>query len=343
MTTAHLAFVVLALGSAIPLVSCKTNTISEATTNAGNTIGPEGGRVLGPDGASIDIPAGAVAKPTTFSIKVADGGYPAQPNSYNFQGKVYSFEPHGTMFTTPAIVRLPATAAASVTLMVNEQGTSTWTPVADSRYAAPTSGANGVVSGSAFGLSYWVVAGAAPDGGSSATCSGRGPDNGSPRSSQSLTGTLSDGPDAGAPLDLATVASGYSAPGDGGPMFGMDLFFASYANSCGYAKNGIAKSGSRTVTVHIVGAVTTQSYGPSNVLVSLGTIAPNDPMCGQSSRGGGGTNGAGTLTITAFDTTHIAGTFSAFVPSQGGGPINGSFDLPTCLPTAGLNPPTCCQ
>jgi hypothetical protein len=83
-------------------------------------IGPAGGVVHGPNGAEAIIPAGALARPTQLSIQaVPASAAPALSGGLGYAGAVYSFEPHGLVFSAPVEVRLPLGAGSAAAAVVH--------------------------------------------------------------------------------------------------------------------------------------------------------------------------------------------------------------------------------
>jgi hypothetical protein len=332
---------VLAAGVAAMAVSCKSNTIDNATTNnsaGANVIGPQGGIVLGPEGSSVRIAQGALTQDTTIRISVVEPSqYPPLP-SVTVLSKVYAFEPHGLKFLTPAILTLPFNAGAPTTgatgLRADPNGS--WTEI-----SAIASLDSAQISTPSF--SFYALASGADAGVSGPSCSGRGPDNTAP------TGTLSNA--AGSyvrssyTVDAAKLVDGYanrfSTVGAGEQV---DVHFTDYAKACGHLRNGIIKGG-KTLTVHAVAAsaITTQTYNSVGLDGSQQVITKTGPCSLGGTGASGGTGGSDTVTITAIDATHIAGSFSfkangTTLPSA----LTGTFDVPICAGTPNLQPPNCC-
>src|SRR5262249_54981698 len=60
-------------------------------------IGPDGGTITGPDGAQLVIPPGALAQPTTITVKIPDG------QAATAKGMMaWEFQPDGLTFAKPA-------------------------------------------------------------------------------------------------------------------------------------------------------------------------------------------------------------------------------------------------
>jgi hypothetical protein len=341
--------------------SCKSNTIDNkqgaidnSTNNNGeggvtvNVIGARGGIVVGPEGASVRVPGGALMEDTEISISVAEPAqYPPLPAGYAIRSKVFAFEPHGLQFLSPAIVSLPFTpgqgGSGGMTGLRADPGGS-WAPVAsqiggEAQIATPS-------------FSFYVVAqpeGPAADSGP--TCSGRGPDTSAP------TGTFSGGSGHfifDGTLDVSTLVDGYASVD---AQKNVELVFQPFAKACGFARNGVHKSGALTMTLRILGPVTTSTYSGAAIHVApwprpadatLGACQLAGPMAQAGSPLYGPAPGPG-VSIAAIDATHVAGTFDVtpykFVPGQleqQGERITGTFNLPICAPIAGLTPAACC-
>jgi hypothetical protein len=87
---------------------------ADASDDASVTIeiGPAGGTVTGPDGAELVVPAGALSAPVRFSVTKNPSDAPSVPAGWRWLGDVYGFTPHGTVFATPATVRIPIDSAS---------------------------------------------------------------------------------------------------------------------------------------------------------------------------------------------------------------------------------------
>lgn len=339
----HVAvMVVVAAAVAASATGCKTNTIDNQTNNnqnnAGiNVIGPQGGIVLGPEGSSVRIPAGALTKDETISIRVVEAGlYPPVPGTYTTISKVFAFEPHGLKFLTPAIITIPFTADgqgnAGLT-GIRAEGTATstdtssWQPIqaqiaVDAQISTP-------------GFSYYAIARTATQQAEAGpSCSGRGPDNSAPTGSpMGFTGTYKIGPQLD-PFDISTVKDGYADLSTDKKQ--LRLRFSDFAKTCGYAKNNVDKIGGKRLELMVVQgtAITTQTY-TQGVSLSASELPASTPpgFCGSASDGAG--PGAGnSITITALDATHVEGSFN-FAASNPNTAFSGSFNIPICASPSG--------
>jgi hypothetical protein len=333
---------VLAAGVAAIAVSCKSNTIDNATTNnsaGANVIGPQGGIVLGPEGSSVRIAQGALTQDTTIRISVVEPSqYPPLP-SVTVLSKVYAFEPHGLKFLTPAILTLPFNAGAPTTgatgLRADPNGS--WTEI-----SAIASLDSAQMSTPSF--SFYALASGADAGVSGPSCSGRGPDNTAPTGSLiNAMGSYVSSTTPPYTVDAAKLVDGYakhfSTVGAGEQV---DIHFTDYARACGHLRNGIIKGG-KTLTVHAfaASAITTQTYNSVGLDGFQQVITKTGPCSAPNGVSGG--NGPDTVTITAIDATHVAGSFSfkadgTRTPSD----LTGTFDVPICKATPNLQPRECC-
>ncbi len=314
---------------------CKSNSIASTTNdNASGLIGPQGGIVSLDDGTAVRIPAGALTKDTMISIHVADT-YPHLQSPYTFVSKVYSFEPHGLKFNTSAIIEIHFAAGGQNLVALHADPDGAWGE------APATIGATtGDIS--TPGFSFYALASTTQGEAGGPSCSGRGPDNGAPKATTmtGFSGTMPAGQLP--PVMLSAMVDGYAV---GAPGQSVELVFTPYASACGYYANQLVKIGSLGVSIYIFQPVMPQqSYTGMNIFASASGVGPTVPRGACNLNGTiGGTppNSMGTgVTITAIDSTHVAGSFS-FDP--GTGAIAGTFDLPFCQIHPGLDPKGCCE
>lgn len=100
------------------------------------------------------------------------------------------------------------------------------------------------------------------------------------------------------------------------------------------------KNDGTELQLYIYKPLTTTTYGLGDFYV--GGLKNNPTgQCGPSNAdGSGGMQAGSTITITAVDASHIAGTFN--VTMNGEAAMSGGFDVPFCQPNPGLNPQFCC-
>lgn len=89
----------LAAGVDLGALSLYSNPASLAVTSAKKVIGPAGGR-LELHGFAVDVPAGAVAGPTEFQIRI-----PVESGAAT--RVVAEFLPHGAQFNVPVAIEFP--------------------------------------------------------------------------------------------------------------------------------------------------------------------------------------------------------------------------------------------
>lgn len=103
---------------AIPVAS--SNSVSATAT-----VGSGGGTVTHPDGVQVEIPPGALSADTVIGITSNPSGAPTPLQEGNAPaGPIYAFTPHGIVFNTPVIIRLPIPqgAVSSEVFMANLGG-----------------------------------------------------------------------------------------------------------------------------------------------------------------------------------------------------------------------------
>jgi hypothetical protein len=137
-------------------------------------------------------------------------------------------------------------------------------------------------------------------------------------------------------FDLATAVSGYAERNSSGAY---KIQLADYANACGHVRSGLAKLGGKSFQIFLYqGGIQPMTYTSG---FYVGTILHATGTPGAC--GGTGADGlppdSGSVTVTAADTTHIAGSFSVV---RGGVTYAATFDVPVCAPTPGLSPSMCC-
>jgi len=71
-------------------------------------VGPAGGTVQGPAGTRVVVPAAALGADTEVAITQSASGAPALPTGASMGSDVFALTPHGTVFSKPVQVRLPA-------------------------------------------------------------------------------------------------------------------------------------------------------------------------------------------------------------------------------------------
>jgi hypothetical protein len=96
------------LALTLAVIGCSSSSDGGNNTGAGGTaIGAAGGTVTSSDGkVQLVIPAGAVSSALSFSITADTTARPANASAL-LSGSVYDFEPSGTVFATPATIRIP--------------------------------------------------------------------------------------------------------------------------------------------------------------------------------------------------------------------------------------------
>lgn len=118
----------LAWGVTLFLWSCGGD---ESTPPSKASVGSDGGTLVLPDGASITLAAGAVPEGIRVTGRVQTSAAPA-PSGLQLEGKVYVFEPHGTQFAEPAVIKIPATADGSAYVLDDDDDTS-WAEVTSAK------------------------------------------------------------------------------------------------------------------------------------------------------------------------------------------------------------------
>jgi hypothetical protein len=349
--------VVLGAVAAGAILACKSNDVGSTTTNTTMGIGPSGGMAQGANGEELLVPAGALTSNVAFSLSVAQpgsGSYPsAPPAGLDFVGDVFEFQPHGTQFITPATVVVPyKTTPTTPILLQAEEGATTWSTV------SVTGTQTGAVEGAVSTLSYFVVAdmGGGSDGSTGNSCAGRGPvataPTGSVTMGMGMVPAQNEGNVSIPALDVTTLVDGYAT----GPMAGgmesgecgsgtvntLSITLTPYAKACGYAQNDDVKIGAVVlgISVNSFSAITAQAYTAGEVSTVTNWIASGTDagVCAGNANGAassGCPSGATALTITALDSTHVAGNFN-LTPSGSSTAISGTFDVPVCTAATGL-------
>lgn len=320
---------------------CKSNSLASNHAGASQSLGPSGGIADGPDGEELRVPGGALTKPTTFTLRVAEPDeYPAA-GSYSFSGSVFAFEPHFTKFLSPATVAIPfTTTPAQPVLLRAEPGDAAW-----SELAVSGTGPNSLEA-TVSTLSYFVVAdkGASVPDGSTPSCSGRAPVNGAPEGTVTSASGVIPGAffvPATADFDTSALQSGFATPEFNHPER-LDIVLADYAQACGLAKNNDTRNGGGLIALSLPAPVSAQSYAAGSV--NVGGNRPDDGahLCDLAAFpfSPPDANGAG-VTITAVDATHIAGTYDVFVGTSPPVEIQGTFDVPICAVDSSITPACC--
>src|SRR5688500_2257070 len=112
------------------LAGCGVKATQALDAQATFELGPSGGAATSPDGRlKLDLPAGALAAPTTISVAV-------DRRATAYASPVYVFGPSGTTFARPVkvTVQMPEEAAGRY-LLANVDGASP-VPLASSTYDA---------------------------------------------------------------------------------------------------------------------------------------------------------------------------------------------------------------
>jgi hypothetical protein len=156
----------------------------------------------------------------------------------------------------------------------------------------------------------------------------------------SASGVAAANPSRGAPsLDLTTLQGGYAEIGGTGAL---QLHLTDYTPACGYAMNGLDKLSGKELWFNVYASnVTATTYSGQFWVQNRNTTQPGTTVgaCTPPGRTDGFPVDSGSITITAIDATHVAGSFNIVF---GGQALTASFDVPTCTRGTGLNPPTCC-
>jgi uncharacterized delta-60 repeat protein len=120
------------------------------------TIGTAGGTVVGASGGQVVIPAGALSQNVVISITQSSTGAPALPAGVTVVGQMFAFQPHGTVFASPATITIPfdpalVPAGSSVSLYKTTAGQAGWEIVS----GATVSGSS--ISAAVTSFSYMVA------------------------------------------------------------------------------------------------------------------------------------------------------------------------------------------
>ena len=100
-----LAMVLIALTAVLGACDDTDATDRLSITPPSSTIGPAGGEIDLGGGVTLRIPAGAVAEPTEFGVRVVDSS--AGVTDPYRAGSIYEFQPAGLSLALPAEVRIP--------------------------------------------------------------------------------------------------------------------------------------------------------------------------------------------------------------------------------------------
>jgi hypothetical protein len=108
-----------------------TDTDADADSGAGGDTDTDGGEEtqLSAGGATVTIPAGAAPEGVEPGVAVEDSGVSAP--GYTLSGETYAFTPHGTAFSAPVSVSLPAPADTTglVVLKLDDASDTSWEEV----------------------------------------------------------------------------------------------------------------------------------------------------------------------------------------------------------------------
>lgn len=102
-------------------------------TDAQAVVGTQGGIVRAASGTAVDVPAGALSSPTSIQISALASA--PEATGLSLRGDVYSFEPDGLRFDSPATLRLPYSGGAPgevVRIATYDPSAQEWTEVAGS-------------------------------------------------------------------------------------------------------------------------------------------------------------------------------------------------------------------
>jgi hypothetical protein len=203
---------VVALSSA--LAALIHGAACTGTVVADTEIGPAGGTIDGPNGVQAIIPAGALAQPTSITIRaVPAASAPARPSGLTYVGEVYSFEPHGLAFDAPVQVRLPLPSLASTAEVLhascaaNSVGAASCAP-----WDAPLGGVTfqagfAAVSTRSFSLYAAAENGAGGAGGASSSASSSSGGGAGGASSSASSASSSSGSGGGCGFSVSGVSS----------------------------------------------------------------------------------------------------------------------------------------
>jgi hypothetical protein len=358
----------------------KQNNIDQSESSIfQQTIDPNtDGTFGGPEGMRITIPRGAVTATTTIEMSIADpGAYPALPSGYQAAGQVYAFEPTGQRFEKPVLIDLPFDSTSSANGALTAEPGGSWAPAVSARsglfvevqtdhfsFYVPTSMGGGPINGDDAGKTSYPDAstgGSGGDGGGGninpgGMCATGEPAAG-PQGTTDATGSLGrmyvpSGLPFTALDGYATVQRDVMTGGIGSTYTTrLNLVFTDYSNACGYAlaTNQTARGGGGGM-----GGKASSRYVEVGEYQWSSNTGPVDPMPGTYNNmpamfvgldamctGQQAHDMPPSVTITAVDATHVAGTIS--LNDMSGDTFTGNFDFPICnLPTM-PGAATCCM
>lgn len=310
-------------------------------------VGSSGGTIEGPGGATLTIPSGALAADTSITVKVAsEGAYPSLGASFTVNGQVFAFEPHGLAFATPVTITLPIASPSGALAVLRSEPNAPWE-------ALPAEiGTTATFTTSSF--SWYCVArpldgppadaagDAALDADATAGCTERSPATALSGTVSDMTGTApaySGGAQPWPELALSTIVGGYARLSGSNTVI---IQLTDYANACGMFNQGIHKIGGKSLQLYL--------YSPP---IGVGTyeggmyVATRQPAASSTAQGTCTVDGfadgmppsSRTVTISAIDASHVAGSFSVVYQGE---TLSGTFDVPFCDMATNLDPPGCC-
>jgi len=338
------------LGIALVIAACS----DPEPTSVSQVVGPAGGTIEGPAGASLIVPGGAVDADTTISIKVAaPGSHPALDASFAVAGQVFAFEPHGLTFASPVTITLPVTGQTGDLVALRSEPAAPWEPV-----PANITGSTATITTTTF--SWYCVASSSapppvdagvdapadasadaanPDAGTDELCAARTPGTASSGSVANMTGTAPSytaGANVWPELALSTVVGGYATGGAGGAR----VHLTDFTGACGLYQQGLHELGGASLFLYLYSPIAVGAYtGGLYIGTQSEPTGSTAGACTYQDIDDGMPPMARTVTITAIDATHIAGSFTATYQGQA---ISGDFDVPFCTQAPNLDPPACC-
>jgi len=310
-------------------------------------VGPSGGTIEGPAGAILTVPSGALPADTSITVSVAsEGSHPPLGASFAVAGQVFAFEPHGLAFAAPVTISLPVASPSGDLAVLRSEPDAPWE-------AFPAEiGTTATFTTSSF--SWYCVArpldgtpvdaavDAASDADATAGCAARSPATTSSATVSDMTGTApayNAGSQTWPELALATVVGGYAQLSGSGTVI---IQLTDYASACGMFNQGIHKIGGKSLQLYLYSPPISVGTYAGGMYVATRQPAPSSTAQGACTIDGfadGMPPSSRTMTISAIDASHVAGSFSVVYQGE---TLSGTFDVPFCTMATNLDPAACC-
>ncbi len=89
-------------------------------------VGAKGGNVANSDGGGVDIPAGALPSDVAIDVGPTDTTPPAAAPVGTTADAFIAFLPHGTVFSIPVTLTIPASGNATAVYRLDDASDTTW-------------------------------------------------------------------------------------------------------------------------------------------------------------------------------------------------------------------------